>query len=249
MSHQAQSRQAQARRPRRARHDDVDHYAHPAPRGRPHRLPHAKLRGRTRPGRHLCRHWRSQRADPRAEGGHRAAPDQPRAVRSGRYQGPQGCPPVRTPRHRQDPPGPCPGLQHQRHLPQGCGLRHRRQVHRRIRPGHPRDVRLRQGPSALRHLHGRDRCHRWQSLLRGNQRRSRDPAHPHGAAQPDGRLRGAGAGQDGHGDEPSRHFGSRPPPSRSVGSQDRNSGAQRNAAVGDPQDPFELHHQARQHRF
>ena len=33
----------------------------------------------------------------------------------------------------------------------------------------PRDVRVRQGPPAVHHLHGRDRCHRWSALLGGHE--------------------------------------------------------------------------------
>ena len=74
----------------------------------------------------------------------------------------------------------------------GCVIGHRGQVHRRERQADQGDVQLRQGPPAVHHLHGRDRRHRRKAFQRGNQRRSRDPEDPDGAAQPNGRFRHPG---------------------------------------------------------
>jgi hypothetical protein len=52
-----------------------------------------------------------------------------------------------------------------RQLLEGRFVRHRGQVHRRERSPDPRDVQLRARPSALHHLHGRDRCHRRQKVI------------------------------------------------------------------------------------
>ena len=47
-------------------------------------------------------------------------------------------------------------------------IRHRRQIHRRIRTLDPRNVRLRQRTRTLHHLHGRNRRHRRPALLGGH---------------------------------------------------------------------------------
>ena len=45
-------------------------------------------------------------------------------------------------------------------------LRHRRQIHWRIRPANPRNVRLRERTRALHNLHGRNRRHRRPTVQR-----------------------------------------------------------------------------------
>lgn len=69
-------------------------------------------------------------------------------------------PALRPSRHGQDAAGQGHRVQPGRQLPKSRLLRHRRQVHRRVRARHPRDVRLRARPPAVRHLHGRGRRHR-----------------------------------------------------------------------------------------
>lgn len=46
-------------------------------------------------------------------------------------------------------------------------IRHCRQVYRRVRATNTRDVRVCQGARTMHHLHGRDRCHRRTTILRG----------------------------------------------------------------------------------
>jgi hypothetical protein len=62
----------------------------------------------------------------------------------------------------------------------------RRQVHRRVCASDPRDVCVRKGARAVYHLHGRDRCHRRTTILRGNECRPRDPEDTHGGKSSNG---------------------------------------------------------------
>merc|ERR1712000_472079 len=68
-----------------------------------------------------------------------------------------------------------------------------------------RDVRLRQGARALHHFHGRDRCHRWTTILGRHQCGSRDSENTDGASQPAGRIRLLGQDEDHHGNQQARH--------------------------------------------
>ncbi|CAM9592351.1 unnamed protein product [Heterosigma akashiwo] len=182
-------------------------------------------------------------------GGDRAAADQPGAVQPGGHQAAEGRAALRAAGHGQDAAGARAGQRHPGHLPQGGGLGHCGQVHRRERPRGARDVRVRQGPPALRHLHGRGGRDRRVAVLGGHERGPRDPAHAHGAAEPAGRLRGPGPGEDGDGHEPAGHPGPCAAAPRAAGPQDRDPAAQRGRPAGHPAHPRRAHHQARRDRL
>ena len=63
----------------------------------------------------------------------------------------------------------------------GSVQRHRGQVHWRKCPDDSWDVSVRQGPSAMYHLHGRDWRDRRAAFLGGNVRGSWDPAYTYGS--------------------------------------------------------------------
>ena len=99
---------------------------------------------------------------------HRAAASQPRALPARRHQAPQRCTALWAARNRKDAASACRRRNARDQLPQGRFVRHRRQVHRRVCTRGARDVRLCARARALRHLHGRNRCHRRETLFRGH---------------------------------------------------------------------------------
>ena len=98
---------------------------------------------------------RKKPTDPRDPGVDRAPAPQPGALRARRHQAPQGRPALRPPGDGEDAARAGHRRQHGRQLPEGRGLGDRRQVHRGEREADPGDVRVRAGPPAVHHLHGR----------------------------------------------------------------------------------------------
>ena len=156
-AHQARQREAHQWHASRPRHDHPHHHASTAPRGGPRGVQHAQ---RVTRARRLLRHRRPRRADPRAPRVHRAPAHEPRTLPPSRHRAAQRRLTLRTSGNGKNFARESDREQHRRQLPQSGLLRHRGQVHRRVRAVDPRDVWLRQGARAVHHLHGRDRRHR-----------------------------------------------------------------------------------------
>ena len=125
-----------------------------------------------------------RRGEGRAAGGRRV-PARPRALPQARRHRPQGHPPARPARHRQDAAGQGRRQGVGRRVLLAVGGRVRRDVRRPRRGPHPAPVRRGARPPPGRHLHRRDRRRRRRARLR-QQLRARADAQP--AAGRDGRL-------------------------------------------------------------
>eukprot|EP01139_Manchomonas_bermudensis_P010886 Amastigsp_a341449_100.p3 type:complete len:172 gc:universal Amastigsp_a341449_100:923-408(-) len=134
------------------------------------------------------RHRRPRRADPRNQGGDRAAALAPRAVRGHRHQAAQRRHSLWSPRHGQDHARARRRQLDERHVPPRRGLGAHSKVPRGGAQARPRALPRRRGVRAVDCVHRRDRRRRLEAVQLDVGRRERDPTDHARAAQPARRL-------------------------------------------------------------
>ena len=176
---------------------------------------------------------RRRRGQGRAAGGRRL-PARPGALPQARREGPEGHPPARPARHRQDAAGQGRRQRVRRAVLRPVGGELRRDVRRPRRGPHPAPVRRgAQAPPGDR-LHRRDRRRRRRARL-GQQLRARADAQP--AAGRDGRLLDHRRLRRDRRVEPAREARSGAPAPRPLRPPDPRLAARRGRPRGDPEGP------------